>query len=252
MQSSEGWTSVPSLAHGPSVDSGSETDAFSLINANLEFSFSDTNFCDVEAISNMALPLGDDQISPENLPPITSAVVDWVQEQSQHDQPLNSATKLQRARVDGTPPRAGQAKQARTRTDDPASRQEGSRSRKKVYDIATLLRLKETQSAVPVMLRVKPEAIAGKCYGIGLSLKRADILLQRTSSSIWELQRHVDYPYALAAFPISPTSLLELQNLEDTPFTLQRDQITQVSRFVNHTLLQRVLSYNGTMALHGS
>lgn len=164
MQSSRDWTNVPSLVHKQSVDSGSGTDAFSLINANPELS--ETNYLDLDASTNMALTLGNDRPSSENLPPVSSAVVDWVQEQSQHDQPSKDATGLQRAPVEATPPGASQAKRSHARIDDYASRQDGCQPAKKVYDIATLLRLRETQSAVPVMLRVKPEAIAGKCHDI--------------------------------------------------------------------------------------
>ena len=161
MRSSGSWTSVPPQADEPRVDSGSEIDVFSLISSNPDFS--ETSPLNVDANTSMALPLRDDQSSPEDLPPVRSAVGDWVQEQSQHDQPPNRATGLQRAR---TPPGAGQAEQARAKIDDHASLQECSQLEKKVYGIATLLRLRETQSAVPVMLRVKPEAIAGVCYDI--------------------------------------------------------------------------------------
>ena len=162
MQSSGGWTSPQSLNYEQSVDSGSGTDAFSLINANPEIS--ETSYPDFDAITNMALPLGTSQSSSENIPPVRAAVVNWIQEQSQHDQPSKNSSGLQRARVDGTPPRAGQAHRVSAKAEENASRQEVYQPTKKVYDIATLLRLKETQSAVPVMLRVKPEAIAGECY----------------------------------------------------------------------------------------
>lgn len=164
MQSSGAWTNVPSPPRMQSVDSSPGTDAFSLINANPELS--ETSFLDLDAIRNMALPLANDRPSSETLPRVRSTIVDWVQEQSQHDQPSNDATELQRAHVAGAPPCASQAKQALAKTDDHASRQEGCQPAKKVYDIATLLRLKETQPAVPVMLRVKPEAIAGECYDV--------------------------------------------------------------------------------------
>lgn len=217
MQSSGGWTSPQSLNYEQSVDSGSGTDAFSLINANPEIS--ETSYPGFDAITNMALPLGTSRSSSENIPPVRPAVVNWVQEQSQHDQPSKDSSPLQRARVDGSPPRAGQAQQASAKAKDDASHQEGYQPAKKVYDIATLLRLKETQSAVPVMLRVKPEAIAGEYYDYPASQASrnwADIWFQRTSSSIWELQPHVEYQRAPGAFPTSPISLLESQRNQDT------------------------------------
>ena len=166
MQPSGGSTSVKSQVHTQSVDSSLGTDSFSLINANPELS--ETSYLDLDAIRNMALPLDSDRPSSENPPPVRSTVVDWVQKQSQHDQPSNDTTGLQCAYGDETPPCAGQAKPSRAQTHGHASRQQGCQ-RAKVYDIATLLRLRETQSAVPVMLRVKPEAIAGECYDISAS-----------------------------------------------------------------------------------
>lgn len=114
----------------------------------------------------MALPLGSDQTSSGSLSSVSPVVVDCVQEQSQHDQPSNAndATRLPLPRSDGNLTRADEAKQARTRTDHSAIRQGRCQSAKKVYDIATLLSLRDTQSVVPVMLRVKPEAIAGDFF----------------------------------------------------------------------------------------
>lgn len=162
MQSSRDWTDVPSLAQGQSVDSGSGTDAFALDHVNLEPS--ETNHPDLDAEKKMTLPLGNDPPPSENLPPVRSAIVDWVQDQSQHDRPSKDSTRLQRECLDETTSHAGQGEKAPINTLHHASRQEGYQPARKVYDIATLLRLKETQSAVPVMLRVKPEAIAGECY----------------------------------------------------------------------------------------
>lgn len=227
MQSSGAWIFVLPTAHQHSDDSDSGIDAFSLISANPEPS--DTSCLDLDAVCNMALPLDNDQPPSENLHPLRPAIVDWVEEQSLHDQTSDGATELQRARVENVPPLAGKQKQARARTSEYASRQEGHQQVKKVYDIPTLLKLRETQSAIPVMLRVKPEAIAGKSICDVASqtlLSWTDIVFQRTSSSIWELQRHVDYQHALAAFLTSPISLPATLKPTTTPSTLQRDQNT--------------------------
>ena len=168
MQSSAEWNGVPFSAHAQSVDSGSGTDAFSVINAIPELSY--TSHFDAHQPWVMAAPFG-------------------------RYPALDHATGLQRARDDRTPPAADQAKQAHAEKDDHKSRQEDCPPAKKVYDIPTLLRLKETQSAVPVMLRVKPEAIAGECRSYTASqtfLIRANVFFQKTFSSTWELQRHVD------------------------------------------------------------
>ena len=219
MQSPGAWTTVPSLAHQQSDDSGSEIDGFSLISANPELS--GTSQLSHNAASNMPLPSSNDQSSSESLSPPRPAVVDWVEEQSLHDQ-TSGATGLQRARVGSVPPHAGQAKQARSITNEPSSRQEGRQHSRKVYDIPTLLKLKETQSAVPVMLRVKPEAIAGElihCSSMNID-QMADIMSQKISSSTWELQRHVDKQHALRVFLTFPTSLREILNCITTPSTL--------------------------------
>ena len=161
MHSTDGWTIVLSLEHEKSADSSSGTDATSLIAASPEPC--ETSYIDLDATWNMALPLGSDQPSSGNLSSVSPVVVDWVQKQS-HPSNANDATRLPLPRSDGNLTRANEAKQARTRTDHSAIRQGRCQSAKKVYDIATLLSLRDTQSVVPVMLRVKPEAIAGDFF----------------------------------------------------------------------------------------
>ena len=214
MPSSRDWTNVPSLADRQSADSGSGTDAFSVNNAITE-----PNYLDLKATEDMASSLDNDPSSSDNLPPVRSSVVDWVQDQFQHDQPSKDSTGLYQVCDNGTPPHVDQGKQALTNTNERISPQESRQQVKKVYDIETLLRLKEAPSAVPVMLRVKPEAIAGKCYGIPASpipIGWPDIFLQRTSSSIWELQRPVDRQHAPEAFLKSQASLMGSQRNQST------------------------------------
>lgn len=161
MQSLRAWIVVQPPAHQHSDDSGSDIDGFSLINANPETS--DTSYLDLDAVCNMATPLdNDDQPPSEGLHSLRPAVVDWVEEQSMHDQTSDGANELERARVENVTPLAGRQKQVHVRTSEYASCQEGHQQVKKVYDIPTLLKLRETQSAIPVMLRVRPEAIAGE------------------------------------------------------------------------------------------
>lgn len=139
-----------------SDDSGSGVDGFTLINVSPESSYLDLN-----ANQNMALPLGKKPPTSESDHPQRPAVVDWVEEQSLPDQTSNDAMGFQRARVDSISPDSGPSKQACADANELASHQEG-RQQAKVYDIPTLLKLRETQRAVPVMLRIKPEAIAGE------------------------------------------------------------------------------------------
>ena len=139
--------------------SSSGVDGFTLISANPESS--ENSYLDLNANYNMALPLGNNQPTSDTHRPQRPAVIDWVEEQSLPDQTPNNAMGVQRARVDSVSPHSGPAKQARVSTNELASDKEG-RQQAKVYDIPTLLKLRETQRAVPVMLRIKPEAIAGE------------------------------------------------------------------------------------------
>ena len=159
MQSSGTWTSVPSLINLQSDDSGSGVDGFTLISANPESS--ENSYLDLNANHNMALPLGNNQHTSETHHRQRPAVVDWVEEQSLPDQTSNDTMEVQGARVDSVSPHSGPVKQARASTNELGSHKAG-RQQAKVYDISTLLKLRDTQSAVPVMLRIKPEAIAGE------------------------------------------------------------------------------------------
>ena len=161
MQSSADAENLPSSSHAQSADSGSGSDPFSVINAIPELSY--TSHFDAHQPWVMAAPFGVLPASSIDISSITSSPVDPDRMHSQHDQTLNNATGLQCARDDGTPPAADQAKEPHAQEHDHKPRQEDCPPAKKVYDIPTLLRLKETQSAVPVMLRVRPEAIAGEC-----------------------------------------------------------------------------------------
>lgn len=90
--------------------------------------------------------------SAEKIAPQTSAVINWVHQQSQHDQPPGAAKATRRVQM-ATPPQI--------KTKVVGSSSDHGRPRRLVYEAATLLKLRNTQCAVPVMLRVKPEAIAG-------------------------------------------------------------------------------------------
>ena len=162
MQSSADSENVPYSSHAQSVDSGSGTDPFAVINAIPELSY--TSHFDAHQPWVMAAPFGVLPASSIDISSINSSLFDSDRMHSQHDQPSNDATGLQRARDDETPPAADQAKKSPALKHDDKPRQEDCSPAKKVYDIPTLLRLKETQSAVPVMLRVRPEAIAGECH----------------------------------------------------------------------------------------
>ena len=160
MQSAADSETIASSSHAQSVDSGSGPDPFSVINAIPELSY--TSHFDAHQPWVMTAPFGVLSASSVNSS-MSSSLLRSDRMRSQHDQPSNNATGLQPARDDGTLPAADEAKEVDAQKHNHKPRQEDCPPAKNVYDIPTLLRLKETQSAVPVMLRVKPEAIAGKC-----------------------------------------------------------------------------------------
>lgn len=90
---------------------------------------------------------------------------EWVQQQSAHDPTYYHEPEpgSQCAQPVTPPPRNIDHN---GHDSHPAPPQPGLATRQKVpkrtYDIATLLGMRHTQGAVPVMLRVKPEAIAGE------------------------------------------------------------------------------------------
>ena len=179
MQSAADSENSVSSSHAQSVDSGSGTDPFLVINSIPELSY--TSHFDAHQPWVMAAPFGVLSASSTNISSVTPPLFASDRVHSQHDQPSNDATSLQRARDDRTPPAADQAKEAHAEKHDHKPRREDCPPANKVYDIPTLLRLKETQSAVPVMLRVRPEAIAGKCRSYPAcqaSLARADVSLE--------------------------------------------------------------------------
>ena len=160
MQSAADSENTPSSSLAQSVDSGSGTDPFLVINSIPELSY--TSHFDAHQPWVMAAPFGVLSASSIDINSNTSSLLGSDPMHSQHDQPLHDATTLQRACDDRTPPAADQAKEDHAEKHDHKPRQEDHLPAKKVYDIPTLLRLKEIQSAVPVMLRVRPEAIAGE------------------------------------------------------------------------------------------
>ena len=178
MHSSADSEDGPSSSYAQSVDSDSGTDSFTVINAVPELSH--TSHSDAHQPWVMAAPFGVLPASSIDISSITSSLFGSDRMHSQHDQPLNDATGCQHARDSGTQPATDQAIKSHAEKDVHKPRQEDCSPARKVYDIPTLLKLKETQSAVPVMLRVKPEAIAGECRSYPACqafLGRADVSL---------------------------------------------------------------------------
>ena len=88
---------------------------------------------------------------------------DWVQEQSTQDQTSTLETVAHRAQPVTPPPRSVSGKNQDGDVEShPFALSTGQSRSKHAYSISALLRMRHMQVAVPVMLRVKPEAIAGK------------------------------------------------------------------------------------------
>ncbi|KAK4691944.1 hypothetical protein P7C71_g5168, partial [Lecanoromycetidae sp. Uapishka_2] len=152
----------------------------------------------------------------------TSAVTDWVQQQS---------TVTRRAQMITPPPYKVPTTQNSTQ----------GRARRKVYDIPTLLRLKAVQCAVPVMLRVKPEAIAGAGSAYFGHVIRQPIapprssILQQHDGFVRFLKQHASPPHnrvtaggrIVPAGPSSPPPMLDFDSLN----TIVRDQTTTTRPF---------------------
>ena len=165
MSSTGSWTEVQSLSpDAMDTDSEAGSDSFSIITiiAFNEGSGSGTGF-------EMAQ---DGPTSASASASHASNVLDWVQQQSVQDETSSLAPASQHVHVDTPLPRPAELQDKQSDVNPPSARQEPQRAAKKVYDIATLLRLRETQGSVPVMLRVKPEAIAGKLLPVALLSRR--------------------------------------------------------------------------------
>ena len=107
----------------------------------------------------------------ENIDPHGSAVVDWVHQQPKSEQKPSAASTVRRSLMVTPPPKTRPYPDdnyigASQVTPCPST----CRRPKIVYSIVQLLQLRETQCKVPVLLRVKPEAIAGKSSINGQSL----------------------------------------------------------------------------------
>jgi hypothetical protein len=147
------------------IDSGLETPAYSLTDATSQLLRAQLQNV-LDTSENMASSR-DLQVSSENNPPNTSSVVDWVQRHSKQDvlQHHPAAAKPQRDQNVTPPPRPIPSDEVRVSQARHSTCTAVRQTAGRVYSIETLLRLRETQSAVPVMLRVRPEAIARKCHG---------------------------------------------------------------------------------------
>ena len=107
--------------------------------------------------------------SLENIATIASGTESWLHRQAKQDLSRDAAS-TRRAQNKTPPPRPIPSNDTytkkRCRSACNINRQPG----KLIYSIETLLTLRETQRNIPVMLRVKPEAIAGEIMNIPASV----------------------------------------------------------------------------------
>ena len=101
------------------------------------------------------------QSSVENIAPNASGTENWIQGQAKQNLSLD-AVNTRRAQNQTPPPRPIPSNNTYTKQRCRSAYNIQSQPKKLVYTIETLLTLRETQRNVPVMLRVKPEAIAGE------------------------------------------------------------------------------------------
>ena len=169
MSSLGSWMKVHSPQGFRSVNSGLDIHAYSLTNTTSQVLRAHLH--DMANTTGNLASSRDLQASAENSPPNTSAVVDWVQQQSKHDLPHNPPTTAmpQRDQNVTPPPRPIPSDDAQFDYWHHANRTATRKPANRVYSIEKLLKLRETQSAVPVTLRVKLEAIVGK-YHDGASI----------------------------------------------------------------------------------
>ena len=182
-----------------------------------------------------------------NTLPNTSPVVDRVHQQPKHDQPHTPPTTISQRDLNVTPP-------PRPIPSDGAQLDHGRRPAraatrgpaKRVYSIETLLKLRETQSAVHVMLRVKPEAIAGKPHMGSASMHRlmsrfiSRTVLQKISSNTWERLHRVDFQLGPAVYLTCQTSRVRALIITIALLTHPLTRIPRTRLFVNQLHLQRL------------
>ena len=96
----------------------------------------------------------------ENIAPALSTIDHWVLKQTKQDHSLDATTTRRDQTV--TPPRRFTSVDQYACQAYPLAHTGKRQPPTRVYSIETLLKLRKTQSKVPVMLRVKPEAIAGE------------------------------------------------------------------------------------------
>ena len=153
------WINIHSPQHSSSVDS----DLDSYVSSWLTETFEASQKHALSTVTAVMSTSNNAQDSRENIAPNASGTENCVNGQAKQDLSRDTAS-TRRAQNKTPPPRPIPSNDTyikiRCRPVCNANRQ----PEKLVYSIETLLTLRETQRNIPVMLRVKPEAIAGEIH----------------------------------------------------------------------------------------
>ncbi len=151
------WIIIHSPKHASSVDSGLDSYASSWVTETFEAPRKHATST-VTAVMSTSINAQD---SVENIAPIASGTENWVHGQAKQSLSRDAAN-TRRAQNLTPPPRPIPSNDTYTRKRCRSTCNINRQAEKLVYSIETLLTLRETQRNMPVMLRVKPEAIAGE------------------------------------------------------------------------------------------
>ena len=153
------WINIHSPEHSSSVDSSLDSYASSWVTKTFEAPQKNA-ISTVTAVMSTSINA---QGSLENIAPIASGTENWVHGHAKQNL-SRDAVSTRRAQNLTPPPRPIPANDMYTKQRCRSGYNTNRQPQKLVYSIETLLTLRETQRKVPVMLRVKPEAIAGEIH----------------------------------------------------------------------------------------
>ena len=243
------WINIHSPEHSSSVDFGTDSYASSWVTETFEAPREHATSTVIAVMSTSIIA----QDSLENIAPIASGTDNWVHGQAKQNLSRDAAS-IRRAQNLTPPPRPIPSNDAYTKRRCRSACNTNREPEKLVYSIETLLTLRETQRNMPVMLRVKPEAIAGEIheYSRGHRLTQLIQRRQRIFSSTWELTEDIGLqpvPAVCLKYQTSPEVVLTLIIML---LTLLLAQGRWNRLFANPLLLLRHRCYNAMMVSHAS
>ena len=243
------WINIHSAKHSSSIDFSIDSYASSWVTETFEAprEHATSTVTAVMSTSNSA------QDSLENIAPIASGTDNWVHGQAKQNLSRDAAS-TRRARNLTPPPRPIPSNDTYTKKRCRSACNTNREPEKLVYSIETLLTLRETQRNMPVMLRVKPEAIAGEIYEYPSGHRLTQLIQrrQRISSSTWGLTEDIELQPVPAVCLKYQTSLEAVLTLIIMLSTLLLAQDRWNKLFANPLLLLRPRCYNAMMVSHAS